>query len=371
LRLVVFKFKLYTEMRMKNFLLLFLLSVTASAQIRKYSNDFLEIGVGAQSLGTGNSVIATARGVQAAYWNPAGLSRPGKANMEAALMHSEYFAGLSKYDYAAFSKTIDSTSSFAISAIRLAVDDIPNTLDLIDANGAIDYSRVTRFSAADYGFLFSYGKRLKIKGLSLGGSAKIIHRKVGSFAKANGFGIDFGLQYQKGAWHFGLMAKDVTTTFNAWTFNLTEKEKQQLIITGNDIPKNSIELTEPKLILAAAYKYNHNKLSILAEGNFINTFFGQRNSIISSEHWNLDPRVGLQIGYAETIWLRGGIGNIQQTIQENNIKQQVIQPNIGAGFKIPIKNYTNVYVDYAFANVGQQVGLLSHIFSLRAEIFKQ
>lgn len=358
-------------MRTKNFLLLFLLSATASAQIRKYSNDFLEIGVGAQNLGSGNSVIASTKGVQAAFWNPAGLGRPGKANMEAALMHSEYFAGLSKYDYAAFSKTIDTNSAFAVSMIRLAVDDIPNTLFLIDANGGIDYTRVSRFSTADYGFLFSYGKKLKVQGLTIGATAKIIHRQVGSFARANGFGIDAGLQYHKKNWQFGLMAKDITTTFNAWTFNFTEKEKQALVNTGNIIPQNSLELTEPKLILAAAYKYTHKQLFILAEGNFINTFFGQRNTLISSNHWNLDPRIGLQIGYAETVWIRGGIGAIQQTIQENSIKQQVMQPNIGAGFKIPIKNYTHVYVDYALANVGQQVGLLSHVFSLRAEIFKQ
>lgn len=358
-------------MRMKNFLLLFLLSVTASAQIRKYSNEFLEIGVGAQNLGSGNAVAATTKGVQAAYWNPAGLANTGKTLMEAALMHSEYFAGLSKYDYAAFSKTIDTNSAFAISMVRLAVDDIPNTLYLIDANGNIDYSRVSRFSSADYGFLFSYGKKLKVTGLSIGATAKIIHRQVGSFAKANGFGLDAGLQYHKKNWQFGLMAKDITTTFNAWTFNLSESDKQAFVNTGNEIPKNSLELTEPKLILASAYKYTRKQLTITAEANLVNTFFGQRNTLISSNHWNLDPRMGLQFGYAETVWLRGGIGAIQQTIQENNIKQQVMQPNIGAGFKIPIKNYAHVYIDYALANVGQQVGLLSHVFSIRAEILKQ
>jgi len=358
---------------MKYLKLVFLiLPFCANAQIRKYSNEFLNIGVGAQYLGTGNTAVATANNISAAYWNPAGLAPANrKTDFEAILMHSEYFAGLSKYDYAAVSKTIDSNSAFAVSAIRLAVDDIPNTLELIDASGQIDYNRVTRFSAADYGFLLSYGRKLKVKGLSIGGSAKIIHRKVGSFAKANGFGIDFGIQYKKNGWLFGLMARDITTTFNAWSFTLTDKEKLVFSQTENLIPKNSVELTEPKIVLGAAKKFTYKKLSILAEINLENTFFGQKNTFISSKNWNVDPRMGLQIGYAETVWLRGGLGNVQQILETNNIAKKVIQPNIGLGFRIPLQENGNLYIDYALANVGQQVGLLSHLFSIRADIFRK
>jgi hypothetical protein len=40
---------------------------------QKYSNEFLAIGVGADAYGMGNAVVASADGVSAAYWNPAGL----------------------------------------------------------------------------------------------------------------------------------------------------------------------------------------------------------------------------------------------------------------------------------------------------------
>ena len=351
--------------------ILFILPFASYSQIRKYSNEFLNIGVGAQYLGMGNTAVATVSNVSAGYWNPAGLAPTNyKTNIEAILMHSEYFAGLSKYDYAAISKNIDSNSTFAVSAIRLAIDDIPNTLELIDANGQIDYNRVTRFSAADYGFMFSYGRKLKVPGLSIGTTAKVIHRKVGSFAKANGFGLDFGMQYKKNGWLFGLMAKDITTSFNAWNFTLSEKEKLVFSQTENIIPKNSVELTEPKVILGVAKKITIKKLTILTEINLENTFFGQKNTVISSKNWNLDPRLGLQVGYAETVWLRGGLGNVTQIVESGYIKRKIIQPNIGVGFRIPIQEKGNIYVDYALANVGQQVGLLSHLFSLRADIFR-
>ncbi|TNE75912.1 MAG: hypothetical protein EP333_03490, partial [Bacteroidetes bacterium] len=64
----------------------------------KYSNEFLAIGVGADALGNGNAFVAQTDGVSSGYWNPAGLTQVNKW-LEVGLMHSEYFAGIAKYDY--------------------------------------------------------------------------------------------------------------------------------------------------------------------------------------------------------------------------------------------------------------------------------
>jgi hypothetical protein len=53
----------------------------------KYSNEFLTLGVGADAFSMGNAVVASTEGVNASYWNPAGLIQQ-KAKMEAGLMHS-------------------------------------------------------------------------------------------------------------------------------------------------------------------------------------------------------------------------------------------------------------------------------------------
>ena len=39
----------------------------------KYSNEFLNIGVGARALGMSNSVIASTDDVTSGYWTPTGL----------------------------------------------------------------------------------------------------------------------------------------------------------------------------------------------------------------------------------------------------------------------------------------------------------
>src|SRR5690554_7199722 len=76
----------------------------------KYSNEFLQIGVGARSLGMGNAMVAGVNDVTSVYWNPAGLT--GVENkLDVSLMHSEYFAGIAKYDYIGLAHSIDEKSA--------------------------------------------------------------------------------------------------------------------------------------------------------------------------------------------------------------------------------------------------------------------
>ncbi len=128
---------------MRKFLIITVLtsSLGIMAQVRKYSNEFLNIGVGARALGMGNANVASVEGVNSGYWNPAGLLKQ-KNDLEVGLMHAEYFAGIAKYDYMGMSKRIDSNSVAGVSILRFGVDNIPNTLDLVDANGNIDYNRI-------------------------------------------------------------------------------------------------------------------------------------------------------------------------------------------------------------------------------------
>ena len=92
------------------------------------------------------------------YWNPANLSN-SKKDIQIGLMHAEYFAGIAKYDFGNIVKKIDDKSSFGFSFLRFGVDNIPNTTDLIDAQGNLNYDRITYFSAADMASRGSYGKK--------------------------------------------------------------------------------------------------------------------------------------------------------------------------------------------------------------------
>jgi len=349
-----------------------LISLGQGSTAPKYSNEFLQIGVGARSLGMSLAQVASVNDLTSGYWNPAGLAGM-KGRMQVAAMHSEYFAGIAKYDYAALSKRIDSTSAMGLSVIRFGVDDIPNTTELIDAEGNIDYSRITTFSAADYAFVLSYGKKSsflqqrmpKLGGdhFSWGASAKIIYRHLGDFARAWGFGIDAGAQWWSGKWRVGIMARDVTSTFNAWSYSIDDKTKEVFLATGNEIPENTLEITLPRFIPGIGRMWKIKEIDLLTEVNFMLTTDGQRNSLISGKVFNVDPSFGFEASYKNTVFLRGGVGNFQRikTFEGDAIS---LQPNIGLGLRI-----RSLYLDYALSDIGNVSDVLySNVFSLRLNL---
>ena len=328
----------------------------------KYSNEFLAIGVGADALGLGNSVVAQTSNVNSGYWNPAGLTKVDKW-LDVGMMHSEYFAGIAKYDYLGLAHSVDDKSTIGFTAIRFGVDDIPNTTQLIDNNGNIDYDRITKFTAADYGFLFSYARKLPIDGLSIGGSAKIIHRRVGDFAKSWGFGLDFGAQYRLNDWQFGFMARDVTSTFNAWSFDLNQEMREVFAATGNADPEDGLELTLPRFILGAYRKFKLGQRGIhtAVEVNLDLTTDGKRNTILKSNFMSMDPHMGVSFGYKDFVLVRAGISNVQYVKDFDDNLSLNVQPNIGVGL-----TFKGVSLDYAFTDIGDaSVALYSHVISLR------
>ena len=124
----------------------FLFIHQVNAQTKKYSNEFLSIGVSARALAMSNSTVAIVDDVTSGYWNPAGLSLVS-SDIQVSLMHAEYFAGIAKYDYGSFTTKIDQSGALGFSIIRFAVDDIPDTSELIDAEGNINWDRIKSFSA--------------------------------------------------------------------------------------------------------------------------------------------------------------------------------------------------------------------------------
>jgi len=330
----------------------------------KYSNEFLSIGVGARSFGMANSVISSVNDVTAGYWNPSGLIKQ-KEKLQVGFMHSNYFSGLANYDYLGVSTLINDKSALSFSIVRFGVDNIPNTLDLI-RNGQINYDRITSFSAVDYGFFVSYAQKALKNGLSFGGSAKVVHRQAGDFATSWGFGIDMSSRYEsKNNWTFALMARDITTTFNAWSYDFTTAEEEIFLQTNNEIPQNSLELTLPKFIFGVAKKIDLNdKFNLLTELNLDINTDGKRNTLLKSDLISGDPHLGIECGYLDMIFLRAGVGNIQQQMDFNYSDQWTFMPNIGVGIK-----FKQVVLDYALSDIGDQsAAQYSHVFSVRAAI---
>jgi len=343
-------------------LLIFLACFDSVAQ--KYSNEFMTIGIGARARAMGNATIASTNSVMAGYWNPAALATLELDGIQGGAMHTEQFAGVAKFDYLGVVVPLAKEQQrLGASLIRFGIDDIPNTLSLFEEDGSINYDNVVPFSAADYALLLSYGQRLNTKKgkLFVGGNAKIIYRQIGAFASSWGFGIDVSALYHAKKWRLGLVLRDASTTFNAWSFSLSEQERSVLSLTGNDLPINSVEKTKPQIILGVARPFRLNeKWEVLAEMDWIATTDGQRNTLISQDPISLDLGVGLEFGFNDLLYFRVGVNNFQR---DNNFFTKdflTVQPNLGIGLDI-----AQFRIDYAFTDVGEQRNqTYSHVLSL-------
>jgi len=79
---------------------------------------------------------------------------------------------------------------------------------------------------------------------------------------------------------------------------------------------------------------------------------------------SMTPSLGVEFGYANLVFVRGGVGNFQHNKQMDNTEKMEFQPNIGVGF-----HYKGIQVDYALTDIGDQsAAIYSNVFSLKLDL---
>lgn len=342
--------------------------ICSEAQIvRKYSNEFLSIGAGARGLAMGGAVISNQNDVYSPMWNPAGLLGIDR-DWQGAAMHAEYFESIAKYDYLAFAKPLDNNGGvFAISIVRLGIDNILNTTQLIDPEGNIDYDKITSFSQSDYAALLSYafhpGGNQK---LDVGVNAKLVYRNVGKFASGYGFGFDIGAIYHSDdGWNYGAVLKDATTTVNFWTVN---QKELSTVVNGeefNPAPKDKLEITMPKLNIGVSKNFELSREFELLPEAGLNVDFAKTAAVISTDFASITPYAGAELKFQDMVFVRVGLNRFQTITDIENLKRKVsFQPSAGIGIK-----YQGLTLDYAITNSG--IGgsnFYSNFFSLKLDM---
>ncbi|WP_317166194.1 putative type IX sorting system protein PorV2 [Wenyingzhuangia heitensis] len=343
-------------------------NLTSQAQlVRSYSNEFLNIGIGARAMALSKSVSSFSTGVEAGYWNPAGVITV--QDFEFAAMHNSLYNGIGSYDYFGAALPIERDDlAMSISLIRLGVDDILNTTNLIDSNGNINYNNINSFSSSDVAAIFSLAKSFPKLHLNVGVNAKIIRRNIGGFAEGNGFGFDVGAQYTWNGIKFGAVIRDVTTTFTAWTVDdsiFDDIASAQTTEEGQNQEKpESYEVTLPKFQIGASYfKQLNQKYSLLTSIDLIGRFI-ETNDLFSSKYASFSPNLGLELGYKNRTYFRAGIGNIQKEIDFDASESVSLEPSLGMGIV-----FKRIHLDYALTNVGAGSGInYSNVFSIKVQL---
>ena len=339
-----------------------LLSIYGQSAYRIYVNEYLYLGAGGEGMAQGNAFVARARGTESIYWSGgAGLHKyEGPAQIIG--MYSSYFGGIVQYLYLGFSRKLHNVhgGSVGFALLRTGVDNIPNTLYLVQPDGSLDFNAVTPFSSADYAFLTSYGQ--SFKNFNIGGTVKILHRKAGTFASAWGFGMDVGVQGRYNKWRWAVVGKDITGTFTVWRFSFTEEEKFILESTGNIVPDKSWELATPRFIAGISRKWMLKSwLSVEPELDLVMTTDGKRNVLLRTKIISIEPLLGVSIGFADIGWLRLGAHTLQRLSGWSGQQYWSATPTLGAGIRLGTIN-----IDYALLNVGSvNASLPSHVVSIK------
>lgn len=296
--------------------------VQAQTTIGKYAGEFLAIGIGGRPLGMGGAFTAMANDVSAAFYNPAGLADLNYP--QAALMHDERYGKLVNYNYGGVAIPYGSQYTFGLAVTRLGVDGIPDTRNAlvdrlgnviydINSESQIDPSKVTEFSNQDWVFYFSAAKRYS-DNLLIGANIKFISRSIAEYS-AFGVGLDVGAIYLPSEnVRLGASIQDVTTTLVAWS-------------TGRN------ELISPTLKIGGAYSYLLTPVISIAPALDFDVRFENRR-FASQFHVgpvSFDPHAGVELGYKNVVFVRGGYNDVKQI-------------TVGAGIKLPKLN-----IDYSFA----------------------
>lgn len=193
-------------MKLRSFYLVLLIgalvvvwATESSAQVNKRLGTAgaseLLIPVGARDLAMGSAGVASARGVEALHWNPAGVSRLS-GSAEGMFSYMKYIADIN-LNYAAVAATFSDIGTFAFSFKSLDFGEVALTTE-DDSEGRSGATYTPNYTTIGLGY-----SRALTDAISAGVNLKLVSERV-DLVNASGAAIDIGVQYNQVAGFKGL-----------------------------------------------------------------------------------------------------------------------------------------------------------------------
>ncbi len=145
--------------------------------------DFLKIGVGGRGAALGDAVVADDNGVDASYWNPAGLVSAGSG---VTLAHSRWLQDIRN-------EFIATRFSGLGGALALALQ-VQTIGGIMVRNETPSQAPLATLDAYDLAFGLSYARRVSEQ-LEVGATIKMLNERILT-RSANGYAFDLGFRYR-------------------------------------------------------------------------------------------------------------------------------------------------------------------------------
>ena len=307
----------------------------------------LFIPVGARGIATGGAFGSNLTGLESVYYNPAGLDILQGA--EAIFSYMNYIADIN-VSYFGASTNLGDFGSIALTFKTFDFGDIPiTTAEFPDGDG-----RTYSPSFLTLGLTYS---KLITDRISIGTSFKLISESIQN-TSANGFAIDFGVQYRF----------DQQLSLGAALMNIGPNMKysgpelqQRTGVPGSNpgSPTGSFEIVSegfqiPSYFqLSLSYEYNINEQNNLTLGSA----FIANNSL--EDQFNF----GLEYGFMSNFFLRGGY-NLSVGSGSEFDNSSIYGFTAGAGIAYDLGGDLGFVFDYAFREV-KEFPSSNHVFTIK------
>ncbi len=314
--------------------LLLLASTSGYAQENRTGTNAaseLLIPVGARYIGMSGAPLATVSGVDAIYYNPAGLAH-SEGNAEAMFSSMRYFADIN-VNYVAVAANFSGFGSLAFSVKSLDIGDINiTTVDAPDGTGAI-------FTPQFVTVGLTYAKALSDR-VSVGASSYIVTETIDR-ANASTVAFDFGVQY-RGVSRFkglslGVAVKHVGPAMQYGGTGLLARADRE----GDDRPSTQYQLVAQTDELPATLEMGISYVYDIDENNKLDISTMYQDNNFSDDVATL----GVEYLYNDMLFVRFGYSAATAASERYNYG-----PSFGAGFHYNVNNL-DLRIDYAWRQV--------------------
>ncbi len=299
--------------------------------------QFLKIGVDARSAAMGNAYVAMQGDASSIFWNPAGIANVQGA--EFLFNNSEWLAGTS-FNYIGLVINIPRVGSMGLAVTQLGIpEDEVRTIE--DPGGTGEY-----WDANDFAVTMSFGRRLSDH-FSIGGNVKYIQQRI---------------------WHES--AKTVAADLGALFVTPFNGIRLGAVISnyGGDMQLNGLDLkltTDPDPdnegnvnVVNSQYETDKFSLPLLfrvgLSGELLETDKMRLSFGVDAMHPNDNTEVvnaGLEFGFAETFFIRGGYANLFRDDSEEGL-------TIGGGIHYRLWGSPTVLkIDYSYTDFSDLGGV--------------
>ncbi len=310
-------------------------SVNGNAQeVRTGTNAASEllIPVGARYIAMGGAPVATVTGVDAIYWNPAGLSQ---SNYTADVMFSRmtHIAGID-INYAALRLEFGGLGTVGFSLKALDIGNIAVTTEFDpDGTGAI---LNPQFVTAG----LSYAKTLTDR-ISVGATVNIISETL-ERVNATGVAFDFGVQYHGLAnvegLSVGVVVKNLGPSIGFSGSGLLRDSRVSNVDRGSSPLQIQTQKDELPSYIGLGLSYDlklNDKSSVIISTSFQDNNFSDDSGLFGGEY-----------NYDNLFYVRAGYSVVPDAATDVNIYGFTA----GGGIHYDFKNL-GITVDYAYRNV--------------------